>query len=176
LAQWRESKALAVFLYLDTADGLPTFFAKVQYRATRPVTVNIVVSRKGDKVWYLATSFADAEQTEVTPTDLTLFWLPLVGIQCPFMVSGLELDWRQIAQRRRDLLGLVHVVNEMANPMVSVIKAFIVCQIDFLLFDRADDAFGVRVLCGLPHSGHTDTDTVFPETGDIALSGVALFV
>jgi hypothetical protein len=48
---------------LDTAEGLPTFFASIQYRATHPVTVHIVVSRKGNQVWYLATSFEDAEQT-----------------------------------------------------------------------------------------------------------------
>ncbi len=48
---------------LDTAPGLPTLFSAVEYRGRQPVTVNIVVSRLGDKVWYLATSFTTARQT-----------------------------------------------------------------------------------------------------------------
>ena len=48
---------------LDTAEGLPTFYTNVKYRATKPVTINLVVSRKGKKVWYLATTFDNAART-----------------------------------------------------------------------------------------------------------------
>ena len=48
---------------LDTADGLPTFYTDVYYRATKPVRINLVVSRKGKKVWYLATTFENAART-----------------------------------------------------------------------------------------------------------------
>ena len=46
----------------DTFEGAPTMLSNVQYRGQNPVTVNIVISRLGDKVWYLGTSFNDAEQ------------------------------------------------------------------------------------------------------------------
>jgi hypothetical protein len=48
---------------LDTIEGAPILLSAVQYRSKKPVTVNIVISRKGDSVWYLGTSFNDAEQT-----------------------------------------------------------------------------------------------------------------
>lgn len=47
---------------LDTAEGLPTLYSGVLYRGTKPVKVNIVVSRLGEKVWYLGTSFGDARR------------------------------------------------------------------------------------------------------------------
>jgi hypothetical protein len=47
----------------DTIEGAPILLSNVQYRDKKPVTVNIVVSRLGDKVWYLGTSFCDAKQT-----------------------------------------------------------------------------------------------------------------
>ena len=52
--------------------------------------------------------------------------------------------------------------------MVSVVKAFVICQIHFLLFDRAEDSLGVRVLCALSHSGHADMDRGINE-GSLAL-------
>ncbi len=48
---------------LDTIEGAPLLLSAVQYRSEKPVTVNIVISRKGDSVWYLGTSFSDAAQT-----------------------------------------------------------------------------------------------------------------
>ena len=47
----------------DTIEGAPILLSAVEYRGTKPVIVNIVVSRKGDSVWYLGTSFDDAGQT-----------------------------------------------------------------------------------------------------------------
>lgn len=48
--------------HYDTIPGAPILFSRAQYRGQHPVTLNIVVSRLGDKVWYLGTSFADAKQ------------------------------------------------------------------------------------------------------------------
>ena len=47
---------------LDTLEGAPILLSQVQYRGEDPVTLNLVVSRQGDEVWYLGTSFTDAEQ------------------------------------------------------------------------------------------------------------------
>jgi Transposase DDE domain len=47
---------------LDTLEGAPILFSQVDYRDEKPVRLNLVVSRKGDKIWYLGTSFTDAEQ------------------------------------------------------------------------------------------------------------------
>ena len=48
---------------LDTIEGAPILLSAVEYRGKKPVTINIVISRKGDKVWYLGTTFRDADQT-----------------------------------------------------------------------------------------------------------------
>jgi hypothetical protein len=48
---------------LDTVEGAPILLSAVEYRGEKPVTVNIVISRKGDKVWFLGTTFGDAQQT-----------------------------------------------------------------------------------------------------------------
>lgn len=48
---------------LDTIEGAPILLSHVRYRKDNPVTLNIVISRLGDSVWYLGTSFRDAEQT-----------------------------------------------------------------------------------------------------------------
>src|SRR5512143_3943893 len=42
---------------LDTLEGAPLLFSQVDYRDQKPVRLNLVISRKGDKVWYLGTSF-----------------------------------------------------------------------------------------------------------------------
>jgi IS4 transposase len=47
---------------LDTLEGAPILLSQVDYRDQKPVCLNLVVSRKGDKIWYLGTSFCDAEQ------------------------------------------------------------------------------------------------------------------
>jgi hypothetical protein len=47
---------------LDTLEGAPMLLSQVDYRALQPVRLNLVISRKGDKLWYLGTSFTDAEQ------------------------------------------------------------------------------------------------------------------
>ena len=47
---------------LDTLEGAPLLFSQVDYRDQKPVRLNLVISRQGDKVWYLGTSFTDAEQ------------------------------------------------------------------------------------------------------------------
>jgi transposase InsO family protein len=47
----------------DTIEGAPLLLPAVAYRGTHPVVVNIVVSRKGNRVWYLGTIFDDAQQT-----------------------------------------------------------------------------------------------------------------
>lgn len=47
----------------DTVEGVPLLLANVLYRARKPVKVQIVVSRLGDKVWYLGTSFTNPKQT-----------------------------------------------------------------------------------------------------------------
>jgi hypothetical protein len=47
---------------LNTLEGAPILLSQVDYRDQKPVRLNLVVSRKGDKVWYLGTSFTDAEQ------------------------------------------------------------------------------------------------------------------
>ena len=48
---------------LDTPPGAPILLSGVEYRQERPVRLNLVLSRKGNKIWYLGTSFTDAEQT-----------------------------------------------------------------------------------------------------------------
>lgn len=47
----------------DTIEGAPILLSAVQYRDENPVTVNIVISRLGDKIWYLGTSLRNAKQT-----------------------------------------------------------------------------------------------------------------
>jgi hypothetical protein len=47
----------------DTFEGAPIMLSNVQYRGKNPVTINIVISRLGDSIWYLGTSLGDAEQT-----------------------------------------------------------------------------------------------------------------
>ena len=47
----------------DTIEGAPIMLSNVHYRGQNPVTINIVISRLGDSVWYLGTSFNDAERT-----------------------------------------------------------------------------------------------------------------
>ena len=47
----------------DTIEGAPIMLSGASYREQDPVTGTIVISRLGDKVWYLGTSLADAEQT-----------------------------------------------------------------------------------------------------------------
>jgi len=37
--------------------------SNVLYRSQSPVPLNIVISCRGDSVWFLGTSFSDAEQT-----------------------------------------------------------------------------------------------------------------
>jgi hypothetical protein len=46
----------------DTLEGAPIILSNAQYRDKKPVTVHIVISRLGDSVWYLGTSFRDAKQ------------------------------------------------------------------------------------------------------------------
>ncbi len=48
---------------LDTLEGAPILLSNVAYRGTRPVRLNLVISRLGESVWYLGTSFQDAQQT-----------------------------------------------------------------------------------------------------------------
>ena len=47
---------------LDTLEGAPILLSQVDYRELKPVRLNLVISRQGDKLWYLGTSFTDAEQ------------------------------------------------------------------------------------------------------------------
>lgn len=47
---------------LDTLQGAPILLTQVQYRGQDPVCLNLVISRQGDQVWYLGTSFTDAQQ------------------------------------------------------------------------------------------------------------------
>src|SRR5512143_1553157 len=47
---------------LDTLEGVPILLSQVDYRDLKPVRLNLVISRQGDKLWYLGTSFTDAEQ------------------------------------------------------------------------------------------------------------------
>jgi hypothetical protein len=47
---------------LDTVEGAPILLSRVDYRDQNPVRLNLVISRKGGKIWYLGTSFSDAEQ------------------------------------------------------------------------------------------------------------------
>ncbi len=47
----------------DTIDGAPILLSNVLYRSQNPVPLNIVISRQGDAIWFLGTSFSDAEQT-----------------------------------------------------------------------------------------------------------------
>lgn len=46
----------------DTIEGAPILLSNVLYRQRHPVRVHIAISRLGDKVWYLGTSFCDARQ------------------------------------------------------------------------------------------------------------------
>jgi hypothetical protein len=46
----------------DTIEGAPILLSNVLYRQEQPVRVHIVVSRLGDKVWYLGTSLRDPRQ------------------------------------------------------------------------------------------------------------------
>lgn len=47
---------------LDTLEGAPILLSHVDYRELKPVRLNLVISRKGSKLWYLGTSLNDAEQ------------------------------------------------------------------------------------------------------------------
>lgn len=47
---------------LDTLEDAPILLSQVDYRELKPVRLNLVISRKGDKIWYLGTSLSDAEQ------------------------------------------------------------------------------------------------------------------
>jgi hypothetical protein len=67
-------------------------------------------------------------KVEVTPILWTGFGPPLGGIHCSFPVRGLELGWRQIVQGRVDPLGLVHVLNEMAGPLIDIAEALVISQ------------------------------------------------
>ena len=46
----------------DTIEGAPILLSNVLYRQKHPVRVHIAISRLGDKVWYLGTSFRDPRQ------------------------------------------------------------------------------------------------------------------
>lgn len=46
----------------DTVEGVPLLLSNVLYRGRKPVKVHIVISRLGDKVWYLGTSFTNPKQ------------------------------------------------------------------------------------------------------------------
>lgn len=46
----------------DTVEGAPILLSNVLYRQKQPVRVHIVISRLGDSVWYLGTSFRDPRQ------------------------------------------------------------------------------------------------------------------
>ena len=82
---------------LDTAEGLPTFYTNVKYRATKPVTINLVVSRKGKKVWYLATTFDNAART--VDWYKKRFWIEemfrdfKVAWACARPISRMRNDW-----------------------------------------------------------------------------------
>jgi hypothetical protein len=58
---------------LNTIEGAPILLSGVRYRSKNPVVINIVISRLGDSIWYLATSFNDAEQTVAWYTKR--FWI-----------------------------------------------------------------------------------------------------
>jgi hypothetical protein len=46
----------------DTIEGVPIILSNAQYREKKPITLNIVISRLGDSVWYLGTCFRNAKQ------------------------------------------------------------------------------------------------------------------
>jgi hypothetical protein len=46
----------------DTIEGAPILLSNVEYRGKHPVVINIVVSRLGDSLWYLGTTFTSARQ------------------------------------------------------------------------------------------------------------------
>lgn len=48
---------------IQIADGAVLLLSQVAYRDKSPVVTNIVISRMGDKTWYLATSFSNPHQT-----------------------------------------------------------------------------------------------------------------
>jgi hypothetical protein len=60
----------------DTIEGWPIILSNVQYRDKKPVTVHIVISRLGDSVWYLGTSFRNAKQTVAWYKKR--FWIEMV--------------------------------------------------------------------------------------------------
>lgn len=64
---------------LDTLEDAPILFSQVDYRDQNPVRLNLVVSRKGDKTWYLGTSFSDAEQA--VNWYKKRFWIEIVFTQ-----------------------------------------------------------------------------------------------
>lgn len=47
---------------LNTLEDAPLLLSQVDYRDKMPVRLNLVISRKGDQLWYLGTSLNDAEQ------------------------------------------------------------------------------------------------------------------
>jgi hypothetical protein len=59
--------------HFDTIGGVPIILSHVPYRGKKPVTVHIVISRLGDRFWYLGTSFCNSSQA--VAWYRTRFWI-----------------------------------------------------------------------------------------------------
>lgn len=83
-----------------------------------------------------------------------------------------EFGWRQISEPGVDPLFLIDILDKTANlfPSVSQIGVFI--EIDFLFFDRANDAFGITVLGRFSHFRHADLGSQIEETFGIGRRSV----
>jgi hypothetical protein len=58
----------------------------------------------------------------------------------------LELQRREIAQRRMDALDVVNVIEEAPDLPMGVREVVVLGEIDLLFFDGAHEAFGITVL------------------------------
>jgi hypothetical protein len=70
----------------------------------------------------------------------------------------LELDWGEIAQGGMNAFLVVNRVDKFPQLMKRILKVDILGHLNFVEFDRANDALSLAVLPGFADGGHTDFD------------------
>jgi len=69
---------------------------------------------------------------------------------------GFKLQLRQIAQRRVNTFGLVHIADEMPNVGPSISEIPVLIEVDFFFLAGTDDPLGIAILCRFANLTHTD--------------------
>ena len=104
---------------------------------------------------------------------LDTFGADLVNTERLFTLTPpalLEFSRRKVAQRGVDALVHVDVVQELGKMEPGIIIVFIVRQVNFFLFDGADEPLSVAVLPDLTALGHTDCSTNSQQHVDVGRS------